>query len=150
MKKIIYIVLLLLLISSCSTGYDNARLIAGDSCQFWFWPTADSIVKAKFYIYFNRKGKMFLLKERFHNKEISLYDGGDVAYYPKWSLKNDSIITWFGRDRKLSVINDTVIVTKDEEWQCVDTLYKVTDTSLLKKLQEVKIPRNQFNHRDRF
>ena len=140
MRKIVYIVLAVIFIISCSKGRDVKQLIAGDSCQYWFWPTADSQVKTKFYIYFDQKGRMFLLEERHLNKKIALYDGEDVAYYPTWSLNNDSIITWFGRDRKLTVISDTFIITKDKEWNIVDTLYKVSNPHLLKKLQEVKIP----------
>ena len=140
MKKIVYIVLVVICAMSCSKGYDINQLIAGDSCQYWFWPTADSTVKTKFYIYFDRRERMFLLEERYLNKKINLYDGEDVAYYPIWSLNNDSIITWFGRERKLTIISDTFIITKDKEWNIVDTLYKVTNPHLLKKLQEVKIP----------
>ena len=140
MKKIVYILLLIISIISCSIVDDKNRLIAGDSCQYWYKPSPDSLGKTKYYIYLDRKGKRIFLEERFFDKKCYLYDGGDVYYEPTWSLINDTIIMWGKKERILSVLSDSIIVLEDKEWNIVDTLYKVTNPHLLKKLQEVPIP----------
>lgn len=142
MKKVLFSVLFLIfiLVFSCSKGLNRERLIAGDSCQYWYKPTPDSLGKTKYYIYLDLKGKRVFLEERFFDKKCYLYDGGDVYYKKSWSLRNDTIIMWGDKERKLSIISDSVIVLEDKEWNIVDTLYKVTNPHLLKKLQEVKIP----------
>jgi hypothetical protein len=125
---------------SCSGGYDVNRLIAGDSCQYWHVLTPDSEGKTKFFYYFDRKGKWILLIESYADKKCYLFDGGDVAYTPTWFLKNDSVINIGEFDRRIEVVNDTFLIIATEEYHWVDTLYKVTDPQLLKKLKEVPIP----------
>ena len=140
MKQIVYISLFLLCVMSCSKGYDRVELIAGDSCQYWFCVNSDPMVKTKFYMYFDRKGKRVILEERYADKKCYLYDGGDVEYIPTWSLVNDSVIKMGKLNRKLTIVNDTFLIITTDEDRWVDTLYKVTDPHLLKKLQEVPIP----------
>ena len=140
MKQIVYISLFLLCVMSCSKRYDKVRLIAGDSCQYWYHINADSNVKTKFYVYFDRKGKKYTIEERYADKKCYLHDGGDVEIIPTWSFVNDSVIEMGNLNRKLTIVNDTFLIITTDEYHWVDTLYKVTDTSLLKKLQEVKIP----------
>ena len=140
MKKIVYIVLAVIFIISCSKGRDVKQLIAGDSCQYWYKPTPDSLGKTKYYVYLDLRGKRVFLEERYFDKKCYLYDGGDVYYKQSWSLINDSIIMWGDKERKLSIISDSVIALEDKKWNIFDTLYKVTNPHLLKKLQEVKIP----------
>ena len=125
---------------SCSKGYDRVQLIAGDSCQYWFCVNSDPMVKTKFYMYFDRKGKRVILEERYADKKCYLYDGGDVEYIPTWSLVNDSVIKMGKLNRKLTIVNDTFLIITTGENHWVDTLYKVTDPHLLKKLKEVPIP----------
>ena len=140
MKQIVYISLLLLCVMSCSKGYDRVDLIAGDSCQYWYRAHFDPNVKTKFYIYFDRKGKKYTLEERYADKKCYLHDGGDVVVIPTWSLVNDSVIKMGGLNRKLTIVNDTFLIITTGENHWVDTLYKVTDPHLLKKLREVPIP----------
>ena len=92
------------------------------------------------YIYFDRKGKRVILEERYCDKKCYIYDCGDVYYEPKWKLKNDTIIILGIKERKLTIISDSVIVTEDKEHHISDTLYKVTNPQLLKKLKKVPIP----------
>ena len=140
MKQIVYISLLLLCVMSCSKGYDRVELIAGDSCQYWYYAHFDPYIKTKFYMYFDRKGKMYTLAERYADKKCYLHDGGDVVVIPTWSLVNDSVIEMGGLNRKLTIVNDTFLIITTDKFHWVDTLYKVTDPHLLKKLQEVPIP----------
>ena len=140
MKQIVYISLLLLCVMSCSKGYDRVELIAGDSCQYWYRAHFDPNVKTKFYIYFDRKGKKYTLEERYADKKCYLYEIDDVEVIPTWSLVNDSVIEMGGLNRKLTIVNDTFLIITTDEFHWVDTLYKVTDSHLLKKLQEVPIP----------
>ena len=140
MKQIVYISLFLLCVMSCSKGYDRVELIAGDSCQYWYRAHFDPNVKTKFYIYFDRKGKKYTLEERYADKKCYLHDGGDVVVIPTWSLVNDSVIKLGGFNRKLTIVNDTFLIITTDEDRWVDTLYKVTDPHLLKKLREVRIP----------
>ena len=129
-----------MLFSCCSKGYDRVKLIAGDSCQYWYYAHFDPGVKTKFYIYFDRKGKKYTIEERYADKKCYLHDGGDVVVIPTWSLVNDSVIKMGGLNRKLTIVNDTFLIITTGENHWVDTLYKVTDPHLLKKLQEVPIP----------
>ena len=129
-----------MLFSCCSKGYDRVELIAGDSCQYWYYANSDPDIKTKFYIYFDRKGKNYTLEERYADKKCYLHDGGDVVVIPTWSLVNDSVIEMGGLNRKLTIVNDTFLIITTDEFHWVDTLYKVTDSHLLKKLQEVPIP----------
>ena len=115
-------------------------MIAGDSCQYWYRAHFDPNVKTKFYIYFDRKGKKYTIEERYADKKCYLHDGGDVVVIPTWSLVNDSVIKMGGLNRKLTIVNDTFLIITTGENHWVDTLYKVTDPHLLKKLQEVPIP----------
>ena len=129
-----------MLFSCCSKGYDRVELIAGDSCQYWYYANSDPDIKTKFYIYFDRKGKNYTLEERYADKKCYLHDGGDVVVIPTWSLVNDSVIEMGGLNRKLTIVNDTFLIITTDEFHWVDTLYKVTDPHLLKKLREVRIP----------
>ena len=129
-----------MLFSCCSKGYDRVELIAGDSCQYWYYANSDPDIKTKFYIYFDRKGKKYTLEERYADKKCYLHDGGDVVVIPTWSLVNDSVIEMGGLNRKLTIVNDTFLIITTDEFHWVDTLYKVTDPHLLKKLREVRIP----------
>ena len=140
MQKVYISLLIVVLFSCCSKGYDRVRLIAGDSCQYWYRAHFDPNVKTKFYIYFDRKGKKYTIEERYSDKKCYLYDGGDVETIPTWSLVNDSVIEMGRLNRKLTIVNDTFLIITADEFRWVDTLYKVTDPSLLKKLQEVPIP----------
>ena len=140
MRQIVYRSLFLLGVMSCSKGYDRVKLIAGDSCQYWYHPHSDPDVKTKYFWFFDRKGKRVILEERYADKKCYLYDGGDVEYIPTWSLVNDSVIRMGGFNRKLTIVNDTFLIITTDEDHWVDTLYKVTDPHLLKKLQEVPIP----------
>ena len=129
-----------MLFSCCSKGYDRVELIAGDSCQYWYYANSDPDIKTKFYIYFDRKGKKYTLEERYADKKCYLYEIDDVEVIPTWSLVNDSVIEMGGLNRKLTIVNDTFLIITTDEFHWVDTLYKVTDPHLLKKLQEVPIP----------
>ena len=140
MKQIVYISLFLLCVMSCSKGYDRVDLIAGDSCQYWYYANSDPYVKTKYFWFFDRKGKCVTLEERYADKKCYLHDGGDVEISPTWSLVNDSVIELGGLNRKLTIVNDTFLIITTDEFHWVDTLYKVTDPHLLKKLQEVPIP----------
>ena len=140
MKQIVYISLFLLGVMSCSKGYDRVELIAGDSCQYWYHANSDPYIKTKYFWFFDRKGKRVILEERYADKKCYLYDGGDVEYIPTWSLVNDSVIEMGGLNRKLTIVNDTFLIITTDEFHWVDTLYKVTDPHLLKKLREVPIP----------
>ncbi|SEE58148.1 hypothetical protein SAMN04487828_2225 [Prevotella sp. lc2012] len=140
MQKVYISLFIVLLFSSCSKGYDRVELIAGDSCQYWFCVNSDPMVKTKFYMYFDRKGKRVILEERYADKKCYLYDGGDVEYIPTWSLVNDSVIKMGNLNWKLNIVNDTFLIITTDEDRWVDTLYKVTDPHLLKKLREVRIP----------
>ena len=125
---------------SCSKGYDRVKLIAGDSCQYWYYAHFDPDVKTKFYFYFDRKGKLYSIEERYADKKFYLHEIDDVETIPTWSLVNDSVIELGGLNRHLTVVNDTFLIITTDEFHWVDTLYKVTDPHLLKKLQEVPIP----------
>ena len=140
MQKVYISLFIVLLFSCCSKGYDRVKLIAGDSCQYWYYANSDPDIKTKFYIYFDRKGKNYTLEERYADKKCYLHDGGDVVVIPTWSLVNDSVIEMGGLNRKLTIVNDTFLIITTDEDRWVDTLYKVTDPHLLKKLQEVPIP----------
>ena len=140
MQKVYISLFIVLLFSCCSKGYDRVELIAGDSCQYWYYANSDPDIKTKFYIYFDRKGKNYTLEERYADKKCYLHDGGDVVVIPTWSLVNDSVIEMGGLNRKLTIVNDTFLIITTDEFHWVDTLYKVTDSHLLKKLQEVPIP----------
>ena len=140
MQKVYISLFIVVLFSCCSKGYDRVKLIAGDSCQYWYYANSDPYVKTKSYMYFDRKGKCVALEERYADKKCYLYDGGDVEYIPTWSLVNDSVIELGGLNRHLTVVNDTFLIITTDEFHWVDTLYKVTDPHLLKKLQEVPIP----------
>ena len=140
MQKVYISLFIVLLFSCCSKGYDRVELIAGDSCQYWYRAHFDPNVKTKFYIYFDRKGKKYTIEERYADKKCYLHDGGDVVVIPTWSLVNDSVIEMGGLNRKLTIVNDTFLIITTDEFHWVDTLYKVTDPHLLKKLQEVPIP----------
>ena len=129
-----------MLFSSCSKGYDRVKLIAGDSCQYWYYANSDPDIKTKFYMYFDCKGKKYTLEERYADKKCYLYEIDDVEVIPTWSLVNDSVIEMGGLNRKLTIVNDTFLIITTDEFHWVDTLYKVTDPHLLKKLQEVPIP----------
>ena len=115
-------------------------MIAGDSCQYWYYAHFDPGVKTKFYIYFDRKGKRYTIEERYADKKCYLHDTEDVVVIHTWSLVNDSVIEMGGLNRKLTIVNDTFLIITTDEFHWVDTLYKVTDPHLLKKLQEVRIP----------
>ena len=140
MQKVYISLFIVLLFSCCSKGYDRVELIAGDSCQYWYYANSDPDIKTKFYIYFDRKGEKYTLEERYANKKCYLHDGGDVVVIPTWSLVNDSVIELGGLNRHLTVVNDTFLIITTDEFHWVDTLYKVTDPHLLKKLREVRIP----------
>jgi len=140
MKQIVYISLFLLGVMSCSKGYDRVKLIAGDSCQYWYYAHFDPDVKTKFYFYFDRKGKLYSIEERYADKKFYLHEIDDVETIPTWSLVNDSVIEMGGLNWKLNIVNDTFLIVTYDEFHWVDTLYKVTDPHLLKKLQEVPIP----------
>ena len=140
MQKVYISLFIVLLFSSCSKGYDRVKLIAGDSCQYWYYANSDPDVKTKYFWFFDRKGKCVTLEERYADKKCYLYDGGDVEYIPTWSLVNDSVIELGGLNRHLTVVNDTFLIITTDEFHWVDTLYKVTDPHLLKKLREVRIP----------
>ena len=140
MQKVYISLFIVVLFSCCSKGYDRVELIAGDSCQYWYRAHFDPNVKTKFYIYFDRKGKKYTLEERYADKKCYLHDGGDVVVIPTWSLVNDSVIKLGGFNRKLTIVNDTFLIITTGENHWVDTLYKVTDPHLLKKLREVRIP----------
>lgn len=140
MKKIVYIVLAVIFIISCSKGRDVKQLIAGDSCQYWYVLTPDSEGKTKFFYYFNRSGKWIALEESYRDKKIRLPEMDDVICEPTWMLRNDTVISMGGLDRSLEIINDTFLIITADKYHLVDTLYKVTNPHLLKKLQEVKIP----------
>lgn len=140
MKQIAYLSLFLFCVMSCSKGYDKARLIAGDSCQYWYYAHSDSDVKTKFYMYFDREGRMYTLEERYADKKFYLHDVDDVETIPTWSLVNDSVIEMGSLNWKLTIVNDTFLIITTDEYHWVDTLYKVTDAYLLKKLQKVPIP----------
>ena len=140
MQKVYISLFIVLLFSCCSKGYDRVELIAGDSCQYWYYANSDPDIKTKFYIYFDRKGKKYTIEERYADKKCYLHDGGDVVVIPTWSLVNDSVIEMGGLNRKLTIVNDTFLIITTDEDRWVDTLYKVTDPHLLKKLREVRIP----------
>ena len=141
MKKTVYFMLFIICFMSCSNGLDrNEFIIAGNNCQYWYKASPDSFGKTRYYIYFDRKGKRVILEERYCDKKCYIYDCGDVYYEPKWKLKNDTIIIWGIKERKLTIISDSVIVTEDKEHHISDTLYKVTNPQLLKKLKKVPIP----------
>ena len=141
MKQIVYLSFFLLCVMSCSKGYDRVKLIAGDSCQYWYFANFDPDVKTKFYVYFDRKGKLHSIEERYADKKFYLlHDWDDVVTIPTWSLVNDSVIEMGGLNRKLTVVNDTFLIITTDRFHWVDTLYKVTDPHLLKKLREVPIP----------
>ena len=140
MQKVYISLFIVLLFSSCSKGYDRVELIAGDSCQYWYHANSDPYIKTKYFWFFDRKGKRVILEERYADKKCYLYDGGDVEYIPTWSLVNDSVIRMGGFNRKLTIVNDTFLIITTDEDHWVDTLYKVTDPHLLKKLREVPIP----------
>ena len=112
----------------------------GDSCQYWYYANSDPDIKTKFYIYFDRKGKKYTLEERYADKKCYLYEIDDVEVIPTWSLVNDSVIEMGGLNRKLTIVNDTFLIITTDKFHWVDTLYKVTDPHLLKKLREVPIP----------
>ncbi len=139
MKKIVYIALFFIGIMSCSSGYDMNKLIAGDSYQYWYKLTPDSEGKTKVYYYFNRKGKWITLEVSYRDKKCRLPEEDDVVCNPIWFLKNDSVINMGGLDRSIEVVNDTFIILRVEEYHWTDTLYRVTNPFLLKKLQEVPI-----------
>ena len=129
-----------MLFSCCSKGYDRVKLIAGDSCQYWYYAHFDPYVKTKFYVYFDRKGKRYTIEERYADKKCYLHDTEDVVVIHTWSLVNDSVIKMGDFNWKLNIVNDTFLIVTYDEFHWVDTLYKVTDPHLLKKLQEVPIP----------
>jgi len=140
MQKVYISLFIVVLFSCCSKGYDRVKLIAGDSCQYWYYANSDPYVKTKYFWFFDRKGKCVTLEERYADKKCYLHDGGDVEIIPTWSLVNDSVIELGGLNRHLTVVNDTFLIITTDEFHWVDTLYKVTDPHLLKKLQEVPIP----------
>jgi len=141
MKRLVYISFFLLCIMSCSKRYDRLKLIAGDSCQYWYHVNTDSLSKTKFFYFFDREGKFVILEQRQADKKCYLYDGDDVVYIPTWHLVNDSVINIGGLNRDLTIVNDTfIIITAHNKFHWVDTLYKVTDPHMLKNLQEVPIP----------
>ena len=140
MQKVYISLFIVLLFSSCSKGYDRVKLIAGDSCQYWYYANFDPGVKTKFYIYFDRKGKRYTIEERYADKKCYLHDTEDVVVIHTWSLVNDSVIKMGDFNWKLNIVNDTFLIVTYDEFHWVDTLYKVTDPHLLKKLQEVPIP----------
>ena len=140
MQKVYISLFIVVLFSCCSKGYDRVELIAGDSCQYWYYANSDPDIKTKFYIYFDRRGKKYTLEERYADKKCYLYEIDDVEVIPTWSLVNDSVIKMGGLNRKLTIVNDTFLIITTDEFHWVDTLYKVTDPHLLKKLQEVPIP----------
>ncbi|SNU03691.1 hypothetical protein SAMN06298211_10377 [Prevotellaceae bacterium MN60] len=140
MKKIVYIVLAVIFIISCSKGRDVKQLIAGDSCQYWYVLTPDSEGKTKYYYYFNRSGKWIALEESYRDQKIRLPEMDDVICEPTWMLRNDTVISMGGLDRSLEIVNDTFLIITTDKYHWTDTLYKVTNPHLLKKLQEVKIP----------
>ena len=140
MQKVYISLFIVVLFSCCSKGYDRVRLIAGDSCQYWYYANSDPDIKTKFYMYFDCKGKKYTLEERYADKKCYLYEIDDVEVIPTWSLVNDSVIEMGGLNRHLTVVNDTFLIITTDEFHWVDTLYKVTDPHLLKKLQEVRIP----------
>ena len=125
---------------SCSKGYDRVELIAGDSCQYWFCVNSDPMVKTKYFYYFSREGKWEGLEERYADKKCYLYEVDDVVVTSRWSLVNDSVIRLGDLNWKLKIVNDTFLIVTFDKFHWVDTLYKVTDPHLLKKLQEVPIP----------
>ena len=140
MQKVYISLFIVLLFSCCSKGYDRVKLIAGDSCQYWYYAHFDPGVKTKFYIYFDRKGKKYTLEERYADKKCYLHEIDDVVVTPRWSLVNDSVIKMGVLNWKLNIVNDTFLIVTYDEFHWVDTLYKVTDPHLLKKLKEVPIP----------
>ena len=140
MQKVYISLFIVLLFSSCSKGYDRVELIAGDSCQYWYHANSDPYIKTKYFWFFDRKGKRVILEERYADKKCYLYEIDDVVVTPRWSLVNDSVIKMGGFNRKLTIVNDTFLIITTDEDHWVDTLYKVTDPHLLKKLQEVPIP----------
>lgn len=93
-----------------------------------------------YFCYFNRDGKWIVLEESYRDKTIRLSEMDDVVCNPIWKLKSDSVINLGGLDRRLEVVNDTFIIVRAEEYHWIDTLYKVTNPNLLKKLKEVQIP----------
>ena len=137
---LITFVFIFICIMSCSKSCDMNQLIAGDSCQYWHLLTPDSDGKTKYFCYFNREGKWIGLEESYRDKIIRLSDMDDVVCNPVWKLKSDSVINLGGLDRRLEVVNDTFIIIRTEEYHWIDTLYKVTNPYLLKKLKEVQIP----------
>ena len=140
MQKVYISLFIVLLFSCCSKGYDRVELIAGDSCQYWYYANSDPDIKTKYYMYFDRKWKNYTIEERYADKKFYLYDGGDVVFTPRWSLVNDSVIKLGDFNWKLNIVNDTFLIVTFDKFHWVDTLYKVTDPHLLKKLQEVPIP----------
>ena len=83
---------------------------------------------------------MYTLAERYADKKCYLYEIDDVVVTPRWSLVNDSVIKMGDLNWKLNIVNDTFLIVTYDEFHWVDTLYKVTDPHLLKKLREVRIP----------
>ena len=140
MQKVYISLFIVLLFSCCSKGYDRVKLIAGDSCQYWYRAHFDPYGKTKYFFYFSREGKWEGLEERYADKKCYLYDGGDVVVTSTWSLVNDSVIRMGDLNWKLKIVNDTFLIVTFDKFHWVDTLYKVTDPHLLKKLQEVPIP----------
>ena len=60
--------------------------------------------------------------------------------YSSLDRNTNSVIELGGFNRKLTIVNDTFLIITTDEFHWVDTLYKVTDPHLLKKLKEVPIP----------
>lgn len=141
MKQIVYIIFFLSCVMSCSKGYDRLKLIAGDSCQYWYHVNTDPMDNTKYFWYFDREGKFVILEQRYADKKCYLYEIDDVEYIPTWHLVNDSVVNVCGLNHDLTIVNDTfIIITAHNKFHWVDTLYKVTDPHLLKNLQEVPIP----------
>ena len=140
MKQIVYFSFLLICVMSCSKGDDKVSLIAGTSCQYWYHVNSDPMDNTKYFYYFDRDGKCVILEERYADKKCYLYDVDDVEYIPTWSLVNDSVINLGGLNRNLTIVNDTFLIMTVDKYHWVDSLYKVTNPHLLKKLQEVSIP----------
>lgn len=110
MKKGILILLSFFLFISCSQNKVEDLLIT-KADEYWIENDEYYQTTWRCYAYqFYQNGTYSFFVIRRNKKQVHPYDGGDLVYdFTNWTLSKDSILNFEERDRKIILINDSVM-----------------------------------------
>lgn len=142
MKFILKLTIISLLVISCRERTVK-EIIDGGSYRYWQREWTEGYDEVN---YFDDEGKWTIF-EGYRNEpftqyvKLEEYDGGDDLLDKKWDVINDSTIIYDGYKRKVSKVNDTILVLhfidkRDSVYQKADTLHAVPIERIPKKFRK--------------